>query len=297
MGLEQAEFKSLNRAGGFRMFVTDYDGTLLTDNRHIHSQDLNALKQIKTRGITTVIATGRSLFSFERSLNTMGLSAADLSVDYLVFSTGAGIMEMTSGRIIRSLDLGGNEVRQACLYFEEQGFDYMVHRPIPDTPYFHYRAQGASNPDFQARIALYPGYGSPLNGDLAPDLSKATEVLAIVPCEQLILSRKEIQTALQRTSVIFATSPLDHQSKWIEVFHQDASKSSTVAWLAQRLDMAAQQVVAVGNDYNDQDLLQWSGMACLVENGPRDMGKGCVRVRSNNHCGVSHAATLAGLLG
>ena len=299
MELLQTELPSGNRTGAFRMFVTDYDGTLLTDHRQIDSQDLRTLERLKACGVTTVIATGRSLFSFERSLKTMGLSPGDLSVDYLVFSTGAGIMETDTGRIIRSLDLGKDEIRQACLYFDRQGFDYMVHGPIPDTPYFQYRTQGGANPDFQARIDLYPGFGSPLKGDLngQSDLpGKGTEVLAIVPRQQLSLSQKEIQRKIERTSVIFATSPLDHQSVWIEVFHRGASKSFAVAWLSQRLGIGADQVVAVGNDFNDLDLLQWSGMACLVENGPREIGKECIMVRSNNRCGVSHAAAMAGLM-
>lgn len=276
-----------------RLFVTDYDGTLLTDRRTIRSRDLETLGHLRRAGVVTVIATGRSLFSFQRSLETMGLSTADLFVDYLVFSTGAGIMDLNSGRLIRSLDLAAVDVSRACAYFDGLEMDYMVHRPIPDTPHFLYRRHGQPNPDFEARIALYPGFGRPLKGQL---FSRATEVLAIVPGGGLNLSRDRVQQALEGTSVIFATSPIDGRSLWIEVFHGGVSKSMAVAWLCERLEAVAEGVTAVGNDYNDQDLLQWSGTACLVENGPDALEEGCVRVRSNNRCGVTHAAVLAGLL-
>ena len=277
----------------FRLFVTDYDGTLLRDDRTIHPQDLNTLCRLRAGGVTTAIATGRSLYSFTRSLEAISLRPEDLFVDYLVFSTGAGIMDLSSGRMLRALDLGGDEILSTCAYFGSHGFDYMIHNPIPDTPHFLYATHGRPNPDFQARIRLYPDFGRVLGREYPV---RATEVLAIVPRGDLRLSREEIQSALSRTSVIFATSPLDKLSMWIEVFHRDVSKSRSMAWLVKRLGIEPEEVVAVGNDYNDLDLLQWSGLACLVENGPDEIGRDCVRVSSNNRCGVTHAAKAAGLL-
>lgn len=280
----------------FRIFVTDYDGTLLTDDRDIRPEDLSTLHHLKMAGVTTAIATGRSLYSFNRSLAAISLSPADLCVDYLIFSTGAGILDLATGRMIRALDLGGEETRKTCAYFDAQGYDYMIHDAIPRTPHFLYKTHGGANPDFDARLSLYPDFGRPM----APELDrfpKATEVLAIVPGGQLSVSREDVQFALDRTSVIFATSPLDHRSVWIEVFHRDVSKSKAMAWLSRRLDITPGEVVAVGNDYNDVDLLRWSGLACLVENGPEEIGEGCVRVPSNNRCGVTHAARVAGLVG
>jgi hydroxymethylpyrimidine pyrophosphatase-like HAD family hydrolase len=280
-------------SGDSRLFVTDYDGTLLRDDRTIHPRDLNTLARLKAAGMTTVIATGRSLYSFIRSLEAICLGPEMLFVDYLVFSTGAGIMDLSSGKMLRALDLCGKDILAACTYFDERGFDYMIHNPIPETPYFLYTTHGRPNPDFHARIALYPDFGRPLAGSHP---SRATEVLAIVPRDQLRLSRADIQSALDQTSVIFATSPLDKQSVWIEVFHRKVSKSRAMAWLSNRLEAGPDDVVAVGNDYNDLDLLQWSGKAFVVENGPKGLGKDCIRVPSNNCCGVTHAAEAGGLL-
>jgi len=277
----------------FRLFVTDYDGTLLRDDRTIHPEDLQTLCRLRASGVTTAIATGRSLYSFQRSLEAISLRPEDLFVDYLVFSTGAGIMDLSTGRILRALTLGGKEIAATCTLFNTHEFDYMIHRPIPETAHFLYRTHGRLNPDFQARIDLYPGFGGPL-GPEYPCL--ATEVLAIVPGDQLTLSREAIQNALERTSVVFATSPLDKRAVWIEVFHREVSKSRAMSWLVGRLETGPEEVVAVGNDYNDLDLLRWSGLACLVENGPDEIGQGCIRVPSNNCCGVTHAAKAAGLL-
>ena len=82
------------------MLITDFDGTLLTDDKQIAQQDLNTLAGLRSAGIITVIATGRSLFSFMRALDQMGLSPKELPVDYLIFSTGAGIQCLNTDTLI-----------------------------------------------------------------------------------------------------------------------------------------------------------------------------------------------------
>ncbi|MCG8615242.1 MAG: HAD hydrolase family protein, partial [Desulfobacterales bacterium] len=105
-----------------------------------------------------------------------------------------------------------------------------------------------------------------------------------------------IQGQLADFSVIHATSPLDHRSAWIEVFHPEVSKSRSVNWLTDKLGISQDRVVAVGNDYNDHDLLEWAGLGLLVANGPDDMKERFTAVATNNRCGVSDAARVAGLL-
>lgn len=279
----------------FRLFITDFDGTLLNDHRVISQRDLSTLALLREQGVVVVIATGRSLFSFERALLQMGLDRKRLPVDFLVFSTGAGILDLKTEEIIRRLSISRPETKQIIQYFNAQGFDYTVQKAIPDTPYFLYKSQGADNPDFQARISLYDTFATPLTPE-TPLYRAATQVLAVVPRERMHLTLDRIRADLPDFSVIHATSPLDHVSFWIEVFHREVSKSQAADWLAKRLGISRQQTVAVGNDYNDQDLLSWSGRAYVVANGAGDL-TACERLpMCNNRDGVTGAAGAAGLV-
>ena len=171
----------------------------------------------------------------------------------------------------------------------------MVHRAIPDTPYFLYSSHGRENPDFFRRIELYKDFASPLHNG-TPMFESATQVLAVVPGRLPASMVDDIKASLAGYSVIHATSPLDHASSWIEVFNEKVSKSQSAAWLASRLNIDREQVISVGNDYNDQDLLEWSGRGYLVANGAHDLNS-CFRMdQSNNQDGVTLAAGLAGLL-
>lgn len=277
------------------LFVTDLDGTLFTDDKTVSERDLETLRRLRRRGNVVAAATGRSLYSFERALATMGADTGSLPLDYLIFSTGAGVLWFAENRIVRHLAISRSDVVRITACFEQLQLDYMIHKPIPDTHHFMFRTHGRDNPDFFQRIGLYHSFASPLTSN-APVFESATQVLAIMPPKVSLKQVAQIQKKLSEYSVVHATSPLDHQSAWIEVFHPRASKSIAAAWLANQLNIPPARVVAVGNDYNDQDLLAWAGQSFRVANAVPELKTGTRLPESNNKNGVTRAAERAGLL-
>ena len=73
------------KPGPVGLFITDFDGTLLRSDRTFSDDDLEALHRLGRLNICRVIATGRSIFSF----NTV--VGPDLPLDFVIFSTGAGM--------------------------------------------------------------------------------------------------------------------------------------------------------------------------------------------------------------
>jgi len=281
---------------GEKLFITDFDRTLLTDDKTISREDIRTLEILRQKKIFTAIATGRSEYSFEKAIKDMGMASDFLPIDYVIFSTGAGIMEFPKGKVICQKALSFSDIRTIMDCLDQRKLDYMVHKAIPDTRYFLYKSHGADNPDFQARLALYNKYALPLEtGDLP--LPPATEVVVILRGCATMDFLEEIKKDLPLFSIIHATSPLDHQSSWIEIFHRDVSKSKAAAWLSKRLGIRRQDVISVGNDYNDQDLLAWSGNGFVVENAPASLRRVFKTVPSNNHSGVSEAVRQSGWAG
>ncbi len=273
------------------MFITDLDGTLLRDDKRLADADISALAALGPRGVTRVVATGRSWDSFKEIMEKLGFmgSGRVLPVDYVIFSTGAGIMALPQADLIRQYSLGGADVHRITTYFEGQGLDYMVHKAIPRTREFVFRSHGRFNPDFQTRIELYRNCASAIGPGKINGFGRATQVLAIVPENEALGVVTKARKALPGFSVIKATSPLDHRSVWIEVFPRCVSKSLAASWLGTRLGADSASVVALGNDYNDLDLLDWAGRGFVVDNAPMDLKSRFRTVCSNNRCGVAQA--------
>ncbi len=282
-----------------RLFVSDLDGTLFTDERTLSRENLSCLGELQKKGISTAIATGRSNSSFfqaiARAMNALGKGMDDFPAHYLIFSTGAGIMELSSGRLMRSCNMTRQQGKDICAYFDEQQMDYMVHKAIPDSVHFEYKSHGQKNPDFQARLKFHEGFGLPME-DSGPGFAELTQVLAVLPEPMSLSMVEKMRLDLHQYSVIHTTSPLDKKSQWIEVFDHRVCKSNACQWLADHLDIGADQVIAVGNDYNDEDMLSWAGQKFLVNNGPAPLQKRFPLTDSNNDNGVARAAVLAGLI-
>jgi Cof subfamily protein (haloacid dehalogenase superfamily) len=264
------------------LFIMDLDGTLLRSDRTFADRDLDALKRLGDHGIIRTIATGRSPYSLA------SVAISKLPLDFVIFSTGAGVFQHPGGRIIRRVSLEAHEVNRVCAVLRAARLDFMVHRPIPDNHMFAYIQSQDVNEDFERRLSLYRPFAFPMAE--SPDgFGPATQLLAVVPPQDGLSALKDVRSELSGFNVIQTTSPLDGKSTWIEIFPAAVSKSLTAAWLAEQLRIDKSQVVAVGNDYNDLDLLEWSGMGYVVANAPADMKNRFAAVASNNQGGVAEA--------
>ncbi len=264
------------------LFVCDFDGTLLRSDRRFSNDDLEALKQLGECGIVRAIATGRSIYS----INTISISS--LPVDFLIFSSGAGINRHPGGRIIRKTGLEAHQVSQAIQILQANRLDFMVHHPIPENHAFGYFKSTPDNADFNRRIELYHQFAKPLDAN-TDGFDMATQLLAVVPPDDTRPLIQTLRKALPDFNIIQTTSPLDGHSTWIEIFPATVSKSLAAAWLAKAFSLDAQQALAVGNDYNDLDLLEWAGSSFVVANAPQDLTDRFPKVASNNECGVAEA--------
>jgi hydroxymethylpyrimidine pyrophosphatase-like HAD family hydrolase len=246
------------------MVVTDLDGTLFQSDRRVSPRNLRTLVELGRRGRLRVIATGRNLFSVRKVL------PLDFPVDYVLFSSGAGVMDWPAQRLLRSAAMSAVEVARAFRALRARGLDFMVHRPIPENHHFLYYSAGGDNPDFEARKAVYAPFA--FAGDLRePPTGEACQLLAVEPARRRPSAYEGLVVELAGLTVLRSTSPLDGRSCWIEVFPAHVSKSQAAAWLARERGVDPRRVLAVGNDWNDLDLLEWASSRCLVAGAPPEM--------------------------
>lgn len=259
------------------MVVTDLDGTLLDDRRVCAPQDRATLVQLGRHGIVRVVATGRSLHSARRVL------PPDFPIDYLVFSAGAGVMAWHTQALLLARHLAPADVARAVAALAARRLDVAVLDPVPDSHWFTAVATAAPHPDFVRRRALYGAFERP--GGALPE--RACQLIAITAPEPGLV--EDVRAELPELNVVRTTSPLDHASLWIEVFPPDVSKATAAAFVAGQLSVPPVRTLAVGNDYNDLDLLAWASDAAMVGNAPADLRARYPAVADNNGAGFSAA--------
>jgi len=270
------------------LFITDFDGTLLRSDGTFAQKDLDALESLARCGIKTAVATGRSLYSF---INSPGI---DLPVDFIIFTTGAGVVTQAGHKLLYQVNISPEIVATTLDFLKQSALDFMLHHPVPENHRYVYRRANPDNPDFESRIERYYKFGQALDSIHLSGFGEASQFLAVVPQHKSHDALKEVRSGLPGLSIIHSTSPLDHKSTWIEFFHPDVSKGKTAAWLASELKVNPTDTMAIGNDYNDMDLLEWAAHSFVVENAPDDLKCRFRQVASNDNGGVAEAVSRWG---
>ena len=256
----------------FKILFTDFDGTLFSESKSVSDADVRILRQLGEQGIVRVIATGRSYFSIRKVI------PADFPIDFIILSSGAGIMDWPSKRLLKSISIAPELSRRLVHLFIKNDLSFFVHHPFPQNHLFYYFSADNVHADFKRRLKLYADIARPI--EQRPNHQSASQFLLIESDSHHI--RKLIAPYSARLNLIRATSPLDGKSFWFEIFDAHVSKKQAGEWLCQRLNIAQRYTMAVGNDYNDVDLLGWCAKSFVVTEAPESLRKNFDSVSRQN---------------
>lgn len=244
-----------------KAIITDLDGTILPRGGQISQEIINALHQTGENGIIRIIATGRNLFAARKAIPD------DLPIDYLVFSSGTGILRWADKKIIFSRHLSLEETQEIATYLWEYNINFTIQKEIPDNHHFYYTNLYPIHEDYKHRIELYHEFGVSIEttGDIK---TGATQLIMILDPLQLNLLQ-QIRSDLTRFSIIRSTSPIDNRAIWLEIFPLGINKGTICQNLLAELGIHGNDCAGIGNDYNDVDFLDICGQAYLVANAPK----------------------------
>lgn len=267
------------------MVVTDLDGTLLGSAGQLSAADRQMLVHLGQLGITRVVATGRSLFSARRVMDE------SFPIDFLAHTSGAGIVSWPAQRELRVQHMAAAAATELAAALIARELDFMIHHAIPDNHRFYLHRVRCSNADFERRVQLYEAHAEVLHLPWASS-EPMCQALVIEPAPNASCFSM-LRGALPTFQVIRTTSPLDGRSTWIEIFPAGVSKASAAAWLLERERRGHGLRVAIGNDFNDLDLLGWADRAFVVGNAPAELRQRFTTVASNDAGGFSEAVRQA----
>lgn len=264
----------------WQMVITDLDGTLFNNNHEVSLKDMKSLFWLGENNVVRVLATGRNFFSITKALKD------NFPIDYLIFSSGAGIYNWKNKTLLHSHYLPDFEVKQISKILISHQVDFMIHEMIPENHKFVYHRSKSVNPDFESRIKIYKDFAFEL--DVNKDkYDHACQILAVFPNDIELF--EEIQQKFKDIKIIRATSPLDGNSIWMEIFPETVSKGHGVDWLCKKLDINQSKTISLGNDYNDIDMLEYTAKKYVVSNAPEDLKERFPVCKSNQESGFTDA--------
>ena len=145
----------------------------------------------------------------------------------------------------------------------------------------------ATAEDLELEVAAHGGGAGSIQGVFGGFFAMGSDAALTRLTEALMVAFGPDELRMVRT-----TSPTDSRVTWLEMLPSQVSKALAVARLAEMHGIPSTAVVAVGNDYNDLDMLESAAAGLLVANAPEPLRRGgrfIVLKRTNDEGGVAEA--------
>jgi len=243
-----------------RLLATDLDGTIFTRDGGFRQEDIDALHMLGRRRIVRVIATGRTFNSAKEII------PSDFPIDYLVFSSGAGVFDWKSKQILQVKHLGVEKSKEIIPILNDEKVNFTLHWPIPENHCFYYSETERIHDDFSRYLSHYEQYAFSIKDNLPQ--KNYTQVLAFLPD---ISTYESLTDRIENIKTVRATSPIDGQSIWMEFFHKGVSKAEGLKFVCELEKVDDSDVVVLGNDFNDLDMLEAYEAAYVVSESPEEL--------------------------
>jgi Cof subfamily protein (haloacid dehalogenase superfamily) len=274
--------KSTVAADSLRLIAVDIDGTLLNPEFHISETDLAALRNAHRQGIEVILVTGRR-YTFALPI------AQQLGFDlWLICSNGAVTRSLAGETFHRDmlpqqtcLDLCSamQEFRgQTVLTFDKDGRGAIV---LENLKYLEGSIQRWLEKNME-----YIDFVVPIENALTTDPVQA------MFCGPVALMHQALQ-ALDRTKLpitVLRTEYPGRDLSIVDVLNAGCSKGHALERWANHRGITRDQVMAVGDNYNDVEMLAFAGRPFIMENASEELrGRGWTVTRSNAESGVAAA--------
>lgn len=267
-----------------RLIAIDLDGTLLNSNYEISAENHQALAAAHQMGVEMAVVTGRRFHSARPFVQQIPFPVTVIS------SNGARIGD-TSGEVCHRNFLPQEIARRVVKLASG------------------YRPYALAIFDRTSRGQVMIQVGASNEGPLAWYLRKNPECLEMVPDLEAAITTDPIHVTFGGPPVVIEpveavlcdlalaglvhltwTKYLTRNVSLLDVMNRGCSKGSALALWASRCGIPAQEVMAIGDNHNDREMLEFAGRGVLMANGSNNLSDGrWFRTLSNDEHGVAEA--------
>jgi len=266
-----------------RLLALDVDGTLLSSHGTILPATLEALGRARARGLIITLATGRRLSTAHAYIDALGVTVP------VILQSGAHIVDPRSGDILYSNPLPPDVLGRVVPLFVAEGVQPILYEDRAVDQRLLTGPVGRDSAAMRPYLAARPDLVRRLPYDELARVGSVLECAAIdaLPIVERVAARLELEGC---RALVSYSAALD--GYFLEVFRATCSKGDALQRLAALLGVAMADVVAVGDNYNDREMLQAAGLGVAMANAEPEIRAVADRIiPSNDEDGI--AALLA----
>ncbi len=253
----------------FRLIAADLDDTLLDNNSKISFRSREAIRKAVAKGVMFVIATGRM---FKTSISYM--EELDIDSDCpLINYHGALIKTSQSEEVIFHRPLEHDLALKLVGEAEQQ--DCHISLFVGDELYI--KEENEFSRYYQALTGLEMQAVGDLSFFMAGNKMNPSKISVI--CLNNHIDRVETRLKDRFGEKL---SILQSRPYFLEITDRRATKGQALSWLAGKLGIKPEEVMAFGDGYNDLDMLEFAGLGVAVANARPEVILAADMITSSN---------------
>lgn len=245
----------------FRLVASDIDGTLIRSDGKLSPRTTEILDQLYSRGIPTVLVTGRPVRWLRQLYDQM--------VEPLpaVCANGAVVYDPDTDEILRAAPLSVDLLLDVTRKLREAVPDITLAVEVENGRSFRYEQRWPLHWDGEHKTVR---------------VVASHEELISVPAVKLLARSAsygpdEFAALVSSTLGGLAEATHSSSSALVEISAAGVTKAAGLAWLCEREGFTAQDVVAFGDMPNDLPLLSWAGRSVAMGNAHPPSGRSPTR--------------------
>lgn len=277
-----------------RLIAIDMDGTILSPDHTISTKNKEAILEAQSNGIEVVIATGRS---FSEAFDP--ISSEGLNVSYICLN-GAEIRN-SFGELISATHITKDDVEKIIAILDKEKIDYQL---FIDTIVYTKSIEGpidafiqlakAANQvppidEIRKEVMGRVAQGTLQEVDSFDDLiqQRGNEIYKVFGTS---FHRQHLDNARDILHTLLGLAVSSSGAGNLEITHANAQKGIAVEQYAKSKGISMENVMVIGDNYNDLSMMKRAGHSVAMGNAPEEIKAACTVVTtSNEHDGVGLA--------
>lgn len=249
----------------YKLLVLDLDDTLLSDDLSISEGNIRAIRQAKEKGLHVVLCSGRPMKSMMPAANQLNIHDGE---DYIVSYNGA-VINQFDGTCILYKQIEGEWLERFIDYGRAANIDVQLY------------AEDLTVEKYTDRTKHYEGLtGFPAN--IVNDLKEIKTSIKVLynhlVAEELEALRVKLVKECGDQFNIFYSKPY-----YIEVLNKEVSKGLAVEYLARKMSIKREEIIAIGDGFNDLSMIEYAGLGVAVANAPEGVKASANYITKSNN--------------
>jgi Cof subfamily protein (haloacid dehalogenase superfamily) len=272
----------------------DLDGTLLDSHGDISERNRLAIDNAREQGVRVALVTGRR-FRDSRPV------ALELGLDIpLISHNGALTKHAATLQTVSVLPLPLDAAREALRVGRETGADALLsddHEGLGVLVYDHLRGDNTAAHKYVSWARRI--HGEEEGGNAVQQVGSLENYLDHDPihlafsgrCHEMDQLEELLKSKLGSTVKILGTKYLEQDFTLLDILNPAVSKGAGVAAAAAELNIDREEIMAIGDNYNDLEMLLFAGVGVVMANAPLSLREiaGLHPTASNREDGVALA--------